>query len=59
MYACETPIIHIFEPKAWREVHDQSRYGVDHLALQIENFDAAKEWLKANSIEFDEKFMAS
>ena len=42
MYAGETPVIHIFEPKVRREATDKNRYGVAHLALQIENFEVAK-----------------
>ena len=59
MYAGDTPVIHIFEPQAGRGEPDQNRYGVGHLALQIENFNIAKERLEVNRIEFNENFMAS
>ena len=59
MYAGDTPVIHIFEPRAGSREPDQNRYGVANLALQIENFDVAKERLEVSSIIFNENFMAS
>ena len=58
MYAGDAPVINIFKPQAGRREPDQNRYGVAHLALQIENFKVAKERLGVDNIEFNEKFMA-
>ena len=59
MFAGDTPIVHIFDPRAGVGEPDQNRYGVANLALQIENFDVAKERLEVSSIIFNENFMAS
>ena len=58
-YAGHTPVLHILEPQAGSGEPDQNRYNVAYLALQIENFDFAKQRLEASGIECNENFMAS
>ena len=53
MHASETPLIHIFDPRA--EGGDQNRCCFIDLALQIENLDAGSERVEANRIEFNEE----
>ena len=53
MHASETPLIHIFDPRA--EGGDQNRCYFIDLALQIENLDVDSERVEANRIEFNEE----
>ena len=57
MHASETPLIHIFDPRA--EGGDQNRCYFIDLALQIENLDVVSERVEANRIEFNEEVMAA
>ena len=57
MHASETPLIHIFDPRAERG--HQNRCGFIDLALQIENLDADSERVEANRIEFNEEVTAA
>jgi len=59
MYAGDTPVIHIFQPKLEREEASGSQYGVAHLALHIEDFDAAKARLEALEVEYSENIFES
>ena len=53
MHASETPLTHIFDPRA--EGGDQNRCYFIDLALQIENLDVDSERVEANRIEFNEE----
>ena len=57
MHASETPLIHIFDPRA--EGGDQNRCCFIYLALQIENLDAYSERVEANRIELNEEVTAA
>ena len=57
MHASETPLIHIFDPRA--EGGDQNRCYFIDLALQIENLDVVSERVEANRIEFNEEVTAA
>ena len=57
MHASETPLIHIFDPRA--EGGDQNRCYFIDLALQIENLDVDPERVEANRIEFNEEVTAA
>ena len=57
MHASETPLIHIFDPRA--EGGNQNRCYFIDLALQIENLDADSERVEANRIEFNEEVTAA
>ena len=57
MHASETPLIHIFDPRA--EGGDQNRCYFIDLALQIENLDVVSERVEANRIEFNKEVTAA
>ena len=57
MHASETPLIHIFDPRA--EGGDQNRCYFIDLALHIENLDVVSERVEANRIEFNEEVTAT
>ncbi len=57
MHASETPLIHIFDPRA--EGGDQNRCCFIDLALKIENLDVDSERVEANRIEFNEEITAA
>ena len=57
MHASETPLIHIFDPRA--EGGDQNRCYFIDLALQIENLDVDPERVEANRIEFNKEVTAA
>ena len=58
MHASETPLIHIFDPRA-EQGGDQNRCCFIDLALQIENLDEDSERVEANRIEFNEEVTAA
>ena len=57
MHASETPLIHIFDPRA--EGRGQNRCCFIDLALQIEYLDVDSERAEANRIEFNEEVTAA
>lgn len=59
MYAGDHPILHIFEPKVERDAPVPGTYGVAHIALTIEDFDAAKARLVEHGIAHDQNIMES
>ena len=59
MYAGDTPVIHIFQPKVEREEVDGTIYGVAHLALHIDDFEAAKARLDDQEIEYSANIFES
>ncbi len=62
IYAGDQPLFHIFQPKSPRQQADIPEggvYGVVHLALQIDDFDAACARLQDHGIDHDINIMES